>query len=141
MARRSEPVFVDAGVFLRFLVGEPERDYRRARELFERAERGRVALETSGAVVARVLRDLREVHGLGRREVRRVGEAILGTRNLHVRERALLQRALELGGKLGVEFTEALNIAHAGDRGLALATMEPRRYGGGVRLFGWGRHG
>jgi predicted nucleic acid-binding protein len=142
VGKRQEAVFVDAGVFLRFLAGEPEGDYRRARELFEQAERGGLFLETSAPVVARVLAELREEHGLGRREVLRVGETILGARNLRVRERPLLRRALALSGELGVEFGEALNIVHAGGRaGRAVATMEPRRYGGGASLYKWGRDG
>jgi predicted nucleic acid-binding protein len=49
-----EPVFVDESVFLEFLAGTEKGRYAKARELFQRAEGGRLRLESTGLVVAGV---------------------------------------------------------------------------------------
>jgi tetratricopeptide (TPR) repeat protein len=80
----TERVFVDASVFLGFLTRDVERQYVRARELFQQAERGSLRLETTVLTLAELARTLERDCGMGRGETRDVLEAILDTRNLRV---------------------------------------------------------
>jgi predicted nucleic acid-binding protein len=125
-----EPVFVDASVFIEFLSREDEGRYERARGLFERAEAGRVRLETTELVVCEVARALGE-RGLKREEAQKVLDAILGTRNLKAANRDILRRAVEIYGASQLDFACAYHIAWLGAKGRGrVATFEPRKFEG-----------
>lgn len=125
-----EPVFVDASVFIDFLSREDEARYAWARRLFERAEAGRVRLETTEIVVCEVARALKE-RGLRREEAQKVLDAMLGTRNLKAANRDILRRAVEIYGASRLDFTDAYHIAWLGVKGRGrVATFDPRKFEG-----------
>ena len=126
----TRPVFVDTDVFLRFLLRDSEAPYRRARELFERAEAGTVKLETTVLAFA-ALAEALEVYGLGRAETKDVLKAILGTRNLRVQDRELVGEAVELIGR-EFNFRDAYAAAHMKHKGITKVATFRRTRGGAV---------
>jgi predicted nucleic-acid-binding protein len=106
----TERVFVDASVFLGFLTRDVERQYVRARELFQQAERGSLRLETTVLTLAELARTLERDCGMGRGETRDVLEAILDTRNLRVPNHAMVREAVELYGRGGMDFSDACTV-------------------------------
>lgn len=112
----ARPVFVDTDVFLRFLLRDSEAPYKRARELFERAEAGAVKLDTTVPAFA-ALADELEAYGLGRAEIKDVLKAILGTRNLRVQNRETVADAVEMLGR-GMSFRDAYSVAYMKDKGI-----------------------
>jgi len=123
------PVFIGSDVFLSFLVRDVERRYKKARDIFRKAEAGRLRLETTELVLAEVVFTLRHDHDFTREETREVAETILNTRNLRVRNHPLLRKAVELYGSRGMEFTDAYNVAYLATRGrVPLATVDRSRF-------------
>jgi predicted nucleic-acid-binding protein len=106
----TERVFVDASVFLGFLTREVERQYVKARELFQQAERGSLRLETTALTLAELARALEHDRGMTRGETRDVLEAILDTRNLRVPNQAMVREAVELYGRGGMDFPDACTV-------------------------------
>lgn len=132
-----EPVFVDESVFLEFLCGAEKALFEKARELFQRAEGGKIRLESTGLVLAGVARALES--RLGRKEVKEVLEAILGTRNLKVPDREVLAAAVEIYGSGKNDFPDAYHIAWLRAKGRRrVATFERKKYREGEGLeFQW----
>lgn len=125
------PVFVDSSVFIGFLARDVETRYEKAKELFQSAEKGSVKLETTEAVVAEVARQLEAEYSMERQALGRVLEAIVGTRNLKVANRAVLAKAIKVYMRGGMGFQEACNIAFMKARGRSrVATFRPGDYEG-----------
>jgi predicted nucleic-acid-binding protein len=103
----TERIFVDASVFLRFLVRDMEGQYAKARALFEQAERGTLRLETTVLALVELTRALEHDWGMTRGETLEVLEAILDTRNLRVPNHAMVREAVELYGRGGMDFPDA----------------------------------
>lgn len=133
----AKPVFVNTDVFLRFLIHDAEEPYRRARELFERAEAGLVKLETT-VLVFSALVDALSAYGLGHVKIKEVLTAILGTRNLRVQNREVIEEAIELLGR-GMGFMDAYAAVHMKMKGLTqVATFSNGKSGiGAMRELYW----
>jgi predicted nucleic-acid-binding protein len=111
-------VFIDEGAFLSFLVRDDEVRFRGARMLFEGAEAGQKKLETNEFVLLEVARTLEKKYKMPREAVTEVLEAILGTRNLRVPGRRVLNLAVELYALGDMDFASAYNSSYAAERGL-----------------------
>jgi predicted nucleic acid-binding protein len=134
----DRPVFVDADVFLSFLVRDREEFYEKAMRLFELAEGGRLKLQTTALAIAEVVRALQSRYGLGREEIREILEAILSTRNLKVSNRPFVKAAADIYARGGMGFTDAYNAAYVISKGpMPVATFRAGRLGGaeGMEFF------
>lgn len=76
------PIFVDTNVFLRFFVRDVEPLYQKARELFQKAEEGKIVLETTDLVIAEIVWVLGSYYDLSRVEIKEIVETILETKIL-----------------------------------------------------------
>jgi predicted nucleic-acid-binding protein len=108
----DEPIFVDTNVFLRFFVRDVESLYYKAKELFEKAERGEVKLETSEMVIAEIVWVLESYYGFTKKEIEEVVETILEARSLKVANHARFKEAIKLYSSSNIDFIDAYNIAY-----------------------------
>lgn len=115
--------FVDAGVLLRHLTGEPADEAARATEFLTRAHR----LYLTDPVVVEVVSVLESFYGEPRERVAELTRAIVGFPRMTVRDRPLLLRALELYERDGIGFAEAYLVASAEASGVAVVASFDER--------------
>jgi len=108
----DDPVFVDTNVFLRFFVRDVEPFYLSAKELFEKAEKGSVKLETSDLVIAEIVWVLESYYAFSRAEIQRVIDTILETRNIKVANQSRVTEAVRHYSSGKIDFIDAYNIAY-----------------------------
>jgi len=123
------PVFVDTNVFLRFFVKDVESLYEKARELFERAEAGKVKLETSELVIAEIVWVLESFYGFTRKEVADVLTTLLSSRNLKIANATRISAAVQLYSSGNMDFIDAYNIAYIRSKEYSkVATFDHKHY-------------
>lgn len=108
----DEPVFVDTNVFLRFFVRDVEPFYRKAKDLFEKAEKGSIKLETSDLVIAEIVWVLESYYAFSRAEIQRVIDTILETRNIRIANQSRITEAVRHYASGKMDFIDAYNIAY-----------------------------
>ncbi len=108
----DDTVFVDTNVFLRFLVKDAAALYEKARALFEKAEEGKIKLETSELVIAEIVWVLESFYGFTRKEVTEVLTTLLASRNLKIAGHARISEAVQLYASGNMDFIDAYNIAY-----------------------------
>ena len=98
------PRFLDTNVLLRYLTRDDE-------EKAQRVERGDEAVVTSPMVVFETIFTLQRYYRLPKERIReRVGD-LLSLRSLHVPDKQVCQRALDLYVRHNVSFADAYNAA------------------------------
>ncbi len=107
----DEPVFVDTNVFLRFFVRDIEIHYQKAKELFDKAEKGGVKLETSDMVIAEIVWVLESYYDFSQAEIKEIIDTMLETKNLRVSNHARIREAIDLYASAKIDFIDACNIA------------------------------
>ena len=90
----DDPIFVDTNVFLRFFVRDVESFYQKARELFEKAERGDAKLETSDIVIAEIVWVLESYYDFSKAEIKEVVDTILETKNIRIANHSRAKEAI-----------------------------------------------
>jgi len=108
----DDPIFIDTNVFLRFFVRDVESLYVKAKELFEKTEKGELKLETTDIVIAEIVWVLESYYDFSRSETKEVIETILETKNLKVANNARIKEAVELYARGKMDFIGACNIAY-----------------------------
>jgi len=108
----DEPIFVDTNVFLRFFIRDVESFYQKAKELFEKTEKGELKLETSDLVIAEIVWVLESYYDFSKIEVKEVINTILETKNIKVANHARVKDAIELYASGKMDFIDAYNIAY-----------------------------
>lgn len=108
----DNPIFVDTNVFLRFFVRDVESLYLKAKDLFEKTEKGQVKLETSDLVIAEIVWVLESYYVFSRSEIKEVIETILETKNLKVANHSRVKEAVDLYSTGKMDFIDAYNIAY-----------------------------
>jgi len=108
----DDTVFVDTNVFLRFFLKDAAALYEKARALFEKAEEGKIKLETSELVIAEIVWVLESFYGFTRKEVTEVLATLLASRNLKIAGHARISGAVQLYASGNMDFIDAYNIAY-----------------------------
>jgi predicted nucleic acid-binding protein len=125
----DDPVFVDTNVFLRFFVKDVEPLYEKARTLFERAEAGKVKLETSELVIAEIVWVLESFYGFTRKEITDLLVILLSSRNLKIANSSRISAAVQLYAAGTMDFIDAYNIASMKSREITkVATYDHKHY-------------
>jgi predicted nucleic-acid-binding protein len=114
----DDPIFVDTNVFLRFFVRDVESFYQKARELFEKAERGDAKLETSDIVIAEIVWVLESYYDFSKAEIKEVVDTILETKNIRVSNHSRVKEAIHNYAAGKIDFIDACNIAYIKSKGL-----------------------
>lgn len=105
-------IFVDTNVFLRFFVRDVESFYRKAKELFEKAERGDAKLVTSDMVIAEIVWVLESYYDFSKSEIKEVVDTILETKNIKISNHARVKEAINNYALGKFDFIDAYNIAY-----------------------------
>lgn len=125
----DDPVFVDTNVFLRFFVRDVEPFYIKARDLFEKAEKGTIKLETSDLVIAEIVWVLESYYAFSRAEIQRVFDTILEARNIKVANQSRITEAVRHYAAGKIDFIDAYNIAYMKAKNYAkIATFDMKHF-------------
>jgi len=112
----DDPIFVDTNVFLRFFVRDVESFYQKAKELFEKAERGDARLETSDIVIAEIVWVLESYYDFSKPEIKEVVDTILETKNIKVSNHTRVKEAINNYASGKFDFIDAYNISYMKSR-------------------------
>ncbi len=104
-----ENKFVDTNVFLRYLTKDDPSKYERCKELFKKVLEGKMAISTSGMVIAELIWTLLSYYKVPKAEVIEKVSVILGTENLFVPDKDMLADALVLYARKNIDFIDAYN--------------------------------
>ena len=125
----DDPVFVDTNVFLRFFVRDVESFYQKAKELFEKAEKGTVKLETNDLVIAEIVWVLESYYDFTKTEIKDIIDTILETKNLKVSNNARVKEATSMYAFKNIDFIDAYNIAYFKAKDLKkIATFDSKHF-------------
>ena len=125
----DDPIFVDTNVFLRFFVKDVESQYRKAEDLFEKAERGEIRLETSDLVIAEIVWVLESYYDFSKSEIKEVVDTILESKNIRVSNHAKIEDAVSRYASGKIDFIDAYNIAYIKARDLQkVATFDVKHF-------------
>ena len=125
----DDPVFVDTNVFLRFFVRDMESFYQKAKELFEKAEKGTVKLETNYLVIAEIVWVLESYYDFTKTEIKDIIDTILETKNLKVSNNARVKEATSMYALKNIDFIDAYNIAYLKAKDLKkIATFDSKHF-------------
>ena len=115
---------------------------KKARALFEKAEAGRIKLETSELVVAEIVWVLESFYGFARKEITDVLTTLLSSRNLKIANHARTNDAVALYSSGNMDFIDAYNIAYMRSKAYTkVATFDSRHFKRrlrGLPLYGSG---
>lgn len=122
-------VFVDTNVFLRFFVRDVESFYQKAKDLFERAEKGVLILETNDMVIAEIVWVLESYYDFTKAEIKEVIDTILETKNVKVTNHSRVKEAVNLYTLGKMDFIDAYNIAYIRTKGYKkVATFDVKHF-------------
>jgi len=125
----DDPTLVDTNVFLRFFVRDVESFYQKAKELFEKAEKGVVKLETSDMVIAEIVWVLESYYGFTKAEIKEVINTILETKNVKVTNHSRVKEAVNLYTLGKMDFIDAYNISYIREKGYRkVATFDVKHF-------------
>ncbi len=113
-----ENKFVDTNVFLRYLTKDDLSKYERCREMFKKALEGKIAISTSGMVIAKLIWTLLSYYKVPKAEVIEKVSVILGTENLFIPDKDVLADALVLYARRNIDFIDAYNAVFMKYQGL-----------------------
>jgi predicted nucleic acid-binding protein len=131
-------VFVDANVFLRFLVEDDLQQARQAEALFNAAKAGKTELYCGPPVLFEVAWTLRGSYGQSRLQVLDVLRSLLAFPGLKMLDKDLVTKALDLAQAHGMEFADAYIAATALGAGIKLTTFNLKDFKAcGVQLRPW----
>lgn len=101
--------FVDANIFLRFLVNDVPTQADACEAIFRKAVEGEEALYTTDMVIAEIVWVLESYYGLSRNEIRTKVEKILNTPNLACDHKGIIIHALTLYEEKRIDYIDAYN--------------------------------
>lgn len=104
-----EDLFVDANIFLRFLLRDDHKKAERCKKLFEKAKKGKIRLFTSDLVIAEVVWTLESFYKLSKKEVSENVRRLLTLENLGISGASLLIEALVIYEEKNIDFIDAYN--------------------------------
>ena len=112
--------FVDTNVILRLLTKDHPRQSAAAQEVFRQVANGNLLVTTSETVIAEVVYVLssRGLYDLSRSDIKRKISNILRLQCMIVPNKQLYEHALEVYASTGVDFEDALSVAHMEAQGI-----------------------
>jgi len=108
---RTERVFIDTNLFLRYLTNDIPEKANQVENLLQRAVAGRIILVTTSLVMVEIVWTLASSYGFGRQEICDRVLAILNTPGLEIPESDLLIEAATNYAVKNVDFIDAYNVA------------------------------
>lgn len=126
---KTERLFVDTNVFLRYLVNDVPAQAEAIEQLLRRAVAGKVTLVTNSLVIAEIVWTLQSFYGLPRADIKAKVLAILNTPGLEIAESDLVLQAVTWYAEKNVDFIDAYNAAWMPAHDLqAVCTFDRKHY-------------
>jgi len=104
-----ETKFVDTNIFLRYLIKDDPPKYEKCREIFKKAMKGKIAVTTSGMVIAELVWTLLSYYRVPKAEVVEKVTVIVGTKSLSIPDKHIVADALVLYARKNIDFIDAYN--------------------------------
>lgn len=124
---KTERIFVDTNVFLRYLTNEVPAQADAIQHLLQRAADDEIALVTNSLAIAEIVWALESFYRLAPGDIRDRILAILNTPGLEVVDGDMILQAVSAYVEKGVDLIDALNAAWMPAHGLRQAcTFDPR---------------
>jgi len=137
---KSERIFADTNLFLRYLTNDVPQQADAVEQLLRRAAAGELVLITNTLVIAEIVWTLETFYQLPRSDIKDKVLAILNTPGLDVADAELILEAMTWYTEKNVDFIDAYNAADAGPRAEDCLHVRPktllpprRDYGNGSR--------
>jgi predicted nucleic acid-binding protein len=121
---RQTPLWLDANVLLRFLIGSPPELAGRVMRLLEEAQRGEITLRVHFVVVAETVWVLESFYEYSKAEISGALVPLLKQPALRVEGARTVVRALEVMAESNVDFADALLAETARSRAKGVASFD-----------------
>lgn len=115
----GDAVFVDANVFIRYLIVDDEEKAERCRKLFEKAVKGEIKLFSTTLIIAEIIWVLTKVYKWTKEEVCQNIKLILNTPNIKFAEKSLLRRAIDEYAANNIDFIDVYHAEIMRSRGVS----------------------
>ena len=101
--------FVDTNIFLRYLTKDDPSKYEKCKDIFRMAMAGKIALATSGMVIAELIWTLLSYYKVTKADVVGMVSIIVNTENLYIPDKDIITDALVLYGRKNIDYIDAYN--------------------------------
>ena len=101
--------FIDTNIFLRYLTKDDPSTYDKCREIFKKGIDGKIALATSGMVIAELIWTLLSYYRVPKANAIEKVSIIVTTESLHIPEKDIIAEALVLYSRTNVDYIDAYN--------------------------------
>ncbi len=125
---KSERVFADTNLFLRYLTNDVPAQADAVEQLLHRASAGEISLVINSLVVAELVWALESYYGLARDSIKDKILAILNTPGIEVAEGDLLLQAIFWYAGKNIDFIDAFNAAWLLAQGLTTTYIFDRKH-------------
>ena len=105
-------IYVDANVFLRFVLWDPPELAEEAEKFFKSSSEGRCKLVTSDLVIAEIVWTLESFYEKSKKQIAEFIQGILSTPNLTVENADLVAIAVRIYEEKNVDFIDAYSYAY-----------------------------
>jgi predicted nucleic-acid-binding protein len=117
-------IFLDANIVVRFLTRDDEQKAEDVKQLFLLLEAGKISAETDAIVVAEIIWVLTSFYKLDRSVIGEYISLFLATNHLIVKEKPLIQKAVELYKNVNADYIDCFVVAVAGKRKVAVCSYD-----------------
>ena len=101
--------FIDTNIFLRYLTKDDPSKYDKCREIFKNATEGKIALVTSGMVIAELIWTLLSYYKVAKADIVEKVSIIVSTENLYIPDKDIIADALVLYSRKNIDYIDAYN--------------------------------
>ena len=101
-------VVVDTSVFIRLFTMDDERKFGKAKELIEKAIKGKIEIFVPFIVVAEIVWVLEKVYRVNRKEISEIVESLINTIGINVELSDIVSHAMKLYKEKNIKFTDAV---------------------------------
>jgi Predicted nucleic-acid-binding protein, contains PIN domain len=110
--------FIDTNIFLRYLTRDDPSKYDNCREIFKKAIEGKIALVTSGMVIAELVWTLLSYYKIAKADIVEKVTIIVSTENLFIPDKNIIADALVLYSRKNIDYIDAYNAVFMKYHGL-----------------------
>lgn len=101
--------FIDTNIFLKFLVGDVQKQYKACRNLLKRIKEGKISAATSDLVIFELIWTLNSYYEKPKDEIIEMMHSLLEFPNLEIENKKSFTEALVIWQEKNIEFNEVYN--------------------------------
>ncbi len=110
--------FIDTNIFLRYLTKDDPSRYDKCREIFKNAIEGKIAIATSGMVIAELAWILLSYYKVPKADIVEKISIIVSTENLYIPDKDIIVDALVLYSRKNIDYIDAYNAVFMKNHGV-----------------------